>query len=335
MIESSNVVKTKNSSKEFYFSSKNVEDSLKNMQKQGITRLIVHDPAITTKKESFLRFLRIAQRDASELFYIFYLSPQIIDREICTILENLYCTIQFHISDNVDKRLFQRKTELLNRMGLIFGFNLDIFTGKDDTIKKFRERLDFALSCYPNHIDFFQLEKNLPPSTGCFSSQDIKNAFNIAFACSVFYSAGRAVPWFLSIIRPLKISPIKFFSDFSEWLQCNNCGYETKFDPFSISHMEIEKMQLLFIQLKYEEKNLHHIFPIVQEIVRLNGAFSRLAGENEESVIDLIFNPDDLLSPYANDILQFADNVCMEQCKVKIYTSVSTDGTEFPDYKIL
>ncbi|MDE5580421.1 MAG: hypothetical protein K2I95_03265, partial [Treponemataceae bacterium] len=92
---------------------------------------------------------------------------------------------------------------------------------------------------------------------------------------------------------------------------------------------EIEKMQLLFLEEKYDEKNLRHVFPAVRDVVLLNGAFSRLAGEGEECSLELSFNPDDLLSPAAMDLPAFCENICMEECRVKIFA-----GNEGPDYKI-
>ena len=56
---------------------------------------------------------------------------------------------------------------------------------------------------------------------------------------------------------------------------------------------------------------------------------SRLAGEGEESTIITSYNPDDLLSEEAFDFTAFAENVCMEECKVKIFFI-----GEYPDYEI-
>ena len=81
---------------------------------------------------------------------------------------------------------------------------------------------------------------------------------------------------------------------------------------------------------KFEEKNKMHLFSAVKDIVSLNGAFSRLASENEESIVETSYNPDDLLSPCAMNIADFCENVTMESCSVKIFES-----DEGLDYKIL
>ena len=89
-------------------------------------------------------------------------------------------------------------------------------------------------------------------------------------------------------------------------------------------------MQLLFLDEKYEEKNCHSLISLMHDIVQLNGAMSRLAGEGEESSLVTSYNPDDLLSEEALDLASFAENVCMEECKVKIFA-----GDYGPDYEVI
>ena len=155
--------------------------------------------------------------------------------------------------------------------------------------------------------------------SGIFSAKDIRRARDISFACRTFYSSGRAVSWFLSVLKPLKIYPSRFFEDFAEWQLCNNCDYKSGFIPENENHLSIEKMQLLFLEQKYEEKNCHEQTTAVQDIVRINGAFSRLVGDNQESTIETSYNPDDLFSEEAFDITAFSENVCMEHCKIKLF----------------
>ena len=88
-------------------------------------------------------------------------------------------------------------------------------------------------------------------------------------------------------------------------------------------------MQLLFLDEKYEEKHCHNLLTLVNDIVRLNGAMARLAGENEKSTVETSYNPDDIFGPESFDIVSFSENVCMEQCKVNIFFN-----GEFPDYEV-
>ena len=337
------------SEKEYKFNASQLEKDLSSLMDLGITRLIVADEAITSKKESFLRFVCRAQEEAPEIFYKFYLNPSIIDGQVCQELSQLYCALQLPLvaTDLAEKKAFSRKIDFLNRSGLVFGFDLEFAQEEGDSARLFRDRLNFALSLYPNHLDFSCLEQELPQPTKTFSSKDIGLAADKAYACGLFYSAGRAVPWFLSVLKPLRITPDSFFADFAEWLQCNNLGRQNsakagvKISGDSnhrmnqLSHQEIEQMQLLFLQLKYQEKGLEYLLPVVQELVRFNGAFGRLVGEDQEAELDLAFHPEDLSSPYSQDVQAFAENVCMEQCRVRLCWMQDKEGNNFPHWQFL
>ena len=337
------------SEKEYKFNASQLEKDLSSLMDLGITRLIVAYEAITSKKESFLRFVCRAQEEAPEIFYKFYLNPSIIDGQVCQELSQLYCALQLPLAaaDLAEKKAFSRKIDFLNRSGLVFGFDLEFAQEEGDSARLFRDRLNFALSLYPNHIDFSCLEQELPQPTKTFSSKDIGLAADKAYACGLFYSAGRAVPWFLSVLKPLRITPDSFFADFAEWLQCNNLGRQNsakagvKISGDSnhrinqLSHQEIEQMQLLFLQLKYQEKGLEYLLPVVQELVRFNGAFGRLVGEDQEAELDLAFHPEDLSSPYSQDVQAFAENVCMEQCRVRLCWMQDKEGNNFPDWQFV
>ena len=129
---------------------------------------------------------------------------------------------------------------------------------------------------------------------------------------------------------PLRIYPSRFFADFAEWQRVNNCSYKSGFNPEGENHKSIEKMQLLFLDEKYEEKHCHSFITLMHDIVSLNGAMSRLAGEGEESQLVTSYNPDDLLSEEAFDLAAFCDNVCMEECRVKVFA-----GEYGPDYEVI
>lgn len=323
------------------------------MTELGVARLIVADEAITGNRDSFLRFIGCAQKEAPDLFYKFYIKASVLDGQVCQSLSRLYCSLQLTLDGEamVGRKSFGRKIELLNRSGLVFGFDLDFAREEGDSARLFRDRLNFALSLYPNHIDFTCVEQELPSPTKTFSSRDINLAADKAYACALFYSAGRAVPWFLSALKPLRISGDIFFADFAEWLQCNNLGRkrggsqkngsrssasQAAFDSiYQLSHKEIERMQVLFIKFKYQEKGLDYLLPVVQDLIRFNGAFGRLVGEDQESELDLVFHPEDLSSPYSQDLQAFADNVCMEQCRVRLCWMQDKEGNYFPDWQLV
>lgn len=342
--KSSSSASSKNKSQEF--SLQEIFTQLPNFEKNQITELFIHDENLSSNKNQILKLISQIQNFAPNLFVSLPIQAKILDQELLDKLSNIYCSLEIplvateKITPNgtillFDKKLYSRKANLLNNLGLVFGFNLEWGLQKGDTFKSFRERLDFATSLYPNHITFAQLSNikhfSPPKPTGIYSSKDLDFSRGMAFACKTFYSAGRAVPWFNSVISALRISPSSFFADFEEWQQCNNCSFETDFNIEETPHSEIEKMQLLFLREKFEEKHKISLFTALTDIVKLNGALSRATAENQESIIETSYNPDDIFSPASSKLEFFTENVTMENCTVKIF--ITNEG--FADYKIL
>lgn len=329
---------------EYEFDLKDLDSQLASFSEKGITEFALHDNKICGDKNLLAEFLIKAQKHIPEVYISIPVEAKILDEKIISLCQELFCSLDIYFyaqtglqnqnalpgadkkngvqsGAHFDKKLLLKKSNALNNAGIVFGFLMDFALTAADSIKAFRERLDFAFTLYPNHIEFPQLysAEREERRSATFSSQDINYAKTLAFAVEVFYSQGRAVPWFNSVLKPLKIPASKFFSDFAEWLCCNNCGFDAREKVQSLAHKEIEKMQLLFLEEKYEEKKLEHLFPVVRDEVCINGAFSRLEGEGEECTLDLSFNPDDLLSPSALDIVAFSENVCLEECRVKVF----------------
>lgn len=337
------------------------ESQIPHLIEEGVTEFTIHDTKISKDKKRILGLIKLLATHAPEVFTSILIDASVIDREVAAAASEIYCS--FDIPLNCiekggkllfDKKYYGKKASLLNDYALVFGFELNYGVGSDDSLKSFLDRLDFAVQQYPNHLIFPQMEGGLgedktptdgatsqggadsqvgvsaPAVTGTFSAKDIRYARDVAFAAKTFYSTGRAVPWFLSVLKPLRIYPSRFFADFGEWQRCNNCDFRSGFDPEKVSHKEIEKMQLLFIGEKYEEKHKRDLITLVNDIVSINGAMSRLVGEDEESTIETSYNPEELFGPESMDLEGFVENVCMEHCSVKIFA-----GEEGPDFLIL
>ena len=325
--------------KEIQFSSGELESQIDSFASRGITELVIHDKKTAGDREALISLCSLIAEKAGELFVSVPVEAKVIDDRLIGAAQEIFCSLEIPLKATskgdvllFDKKLFSSKAEKLNRAELVFGFDMDFAVCDADTYKAFRDRLDFAISLYPNHIDFEQLElsEKLPPSTALYSSRDIEHSRDIAFACSVFYSEGRAVPWFNSVLKALKISPSAFFADFAEWQRCNNCSAGSSFSLEDTGHEEIEKMQLLFLQEKFEEKRKKELFAAVSDIVRLNGAMSRALSDGQECVVETSYSPDDVFSPSAFEIQRFCDSVPMETSRTRIF--LTPDG---PDYRIL
>ena len=312
--------------KVFEFKISEIENSLEQCLSKGITELSVHDNSLAGDKERVLRFFSKVQSVAPDLFVSVKINPKIIDNQLCQAAQNINCSLEldFKASEKgFDKKLLSKKCALLNNAGLVFGVQLYYADTQKDTLKLFKDRIDFAVAQYPNHIDFPQTENSdesaLAKVTGIFSGQDIRYARNLAFACRTFYSAGRAVPWFVSVLAALKITASSFFADFSEWQKVNNCDYKSGFAPENVKHEEIEKMQLIFLTMKLEEKHTPNLLPLVTDIVQLNGAFSRLVSDGTQSTVMTQYDPEDLLGPESMNLVAFEKDVCMEKCAVNVF----------------
>ena len=319
------------------------ESQIPSLVEKGIKEFSINDIKISRDKTRLLLLIKLMGKYAPDVFTSIYADASVIDREIASAASEIYCSFDIPLECRekggrllFDKKYYAKKASLLNDYNLVFGFNIKYAVGGDDTLKAFMDRLDFAVQQYPNHIVFPQLEMKddneeySPKVTGTFSAKDIRYARDISFSAKTFYSAGRAVPWFLSVLKPLRIYPSRFFADFAEWQHCNNCDYKSGFTAENEKHINIQKMQLLFIDEKYEEKHKKDLITLVNDIVSINGAMSRLVGEDEETVIETSYNPEELFGPEAMDLEEFTDNVCMEHCSVKIFA-----GEEGPDFQVL
>ena len=326
---------------EYKFKTSVLEAQIETLSQKGITEFSIHDASLAKDKRRVLKIINLIAQYAPDVFVSILADASVIDREIAAAATQIFCSFDIPLEVQskggkilFDKKFYSAKARLLNDFGLVFGFQLTYAQVPGDSLKLFLDRLDFAVQQYPNHIDFAQTmnseEEKTAKVTGFFSAQDIRYARDLAFSCRTFYTSGRAVPWFLSVLKPLRIYASRFFADFAEWQRCNNCDYKSGFVPEAVVHKEIEKMQMLFLEQKYEEKGQHSLLLLVKDIVAINGAMSRVAGEGEESTIVTSYNPDDLLSEEAVDLAAFCENVCMEECKVRIFAD-----EEGPDYEVL
>jgi len=327
--------------KHYQFSSEQLESQIPHLKEKGITEFSLHDEKLAANKKRIINLIDLFAEYAPDIYVSFLIEASIIDKEFISSAQKIFSSFDIPLRGEekgekllFDKKFYSSKARLLNDAGIVFGFQLSYADLPGDSLKLFMERMDFALQQYPNHIDFPQTE-NLENAasakvSGHFSAQDIRYARDLAFSCRTFYTAGRAVPWMLSLLKPLRIYPSKFFADFSEWQRCNNCDFKSGFNPETASHKEIEKMQLLFLEQKFEEKACSDLLPLVKDIVKINGAMARLAGEGSEEIIKTSYLPEDLLSPESLDLKSFYENVCMEECRVKIFA-----GEYGPDFMVL
>lgn len=339
-----------------------LEKEIELFARKKVPQFFILDPTFNVDRERALKLLNLMAKKLPEAHYQFEVRAECMDKTLAESFSKLSCSLQIglqsanpqvlrNINRSFDPKTFSKKVAILNNYAIVFGFDL-IYGLPGDTLPSFCSSIDYALSLYPNHLEIFRLSvlpgtalyeqshklrlkfDSKPPyniqCTPTFSRSDLLKAEHLSFACNVFYSAGRAVTWFLSLLQPLKIKPSQFFSDFAEWQLCNNCALNTGFNPCLQPHIEIERMQLSFLRFKYEEKQLSFALNAVNDVVRLNGALARACGEGEETTLELSYDPESIFSGEAMDILAFAEEACMEQFRIRIFA-----GKEGIDYEIL
>ncbi len=257
------------------------------------------------------------------------------------------------VNRSFNKAQFVKNINILNQEGVIFGFDL-IYGLPRDNLSGFCNSIDFALNLMPNNLELFCLSV-LPGTdlfddakgyglvfqeeapyhvieTPGFSKADMGSASKIAAACNIFYNQGRAVPWFTSLMKALQIKPSKFFKDFIAWYESKKCNFAPKngkklsIEELSlacVSHKEVEKLQLDFLRDYLEGGSSsgktgkkQYLLPTVENLIRFNGAISRVTADGTKEKLSLAFHPDDLASPYAADMVFFAKNCGRFGCEV-------------------
>ena len=245
-----------NTDKIYTFPEGTLEKELDSFGNKGILQFTVTDKTILTNKQRLLRFINLASKKTPEVLFEFLLDITLLDSETIRAFSNIYCSItilvspEFFSPKSILRKTYTKKCGLLNQEGLVFGFLVDLEnTVENLSLKAFREGIDFLLQQYPNHISVNS--SNLKP-TAILSTQDIQSLKVFSFGLEVFYTAGRAVPWFLATVAPLKLRPSVFIKDFTEWPNCNNCGLCSKFSIESAQHLDLYILQLSFLTLIFE-----------------------------------------------------------------------------------
>ena len=290
-----------------------------------------------------LHFLNLIAKKTPNTFYYFEARAEFIDKELARAFTKFPCAVQIGLQSsdenvlklvnrNFDKNKFLKGINHLNQEGVIFGFDV-IYGLPGESLQGFKKGIDFALSLYPNNLELFCLSvlpgtdladraddlhlnyQKEPPyhviNTNLFSEKDMKIAKEISTACTFFYNQGRAVAWFNSVCKVLKVKPSAFFENFAKYILDNSIQTDCDF-----SHKQIEKIQLEFVKKQFEQKNLKKYILLSQDLIVLNGALSRTTDTGIFETVNLNYPAEYLLSPYASDFDFFIKNVKVKPNKV-------------------
>ena len=259
------------------------------VQKQA-AQVFVIDSTFNQDMKRAKEILRLIERRAPHIHFHFEVRSEFIDSEMAQLFARINCSLQVGMQSahpQVHKMVrrvfnaadFSRRIALLNETGAIFGFDL-IYGLPGDTLQGFSASIDFALRLYPNHLDIFPLAVlpgtalaaraetlglsylKEPPYTlqtsPSFPAAAMQEAAGLAVACDIFYSRGKAVAWFNSLLTPLGLSPSSFLSEFHAWLM------ETHGEALSesaLSDQDVWQAQRAFITRLYAGKRLRKLLP--------------------------------------------------------------------------
>jgi len=330
-----------------HFPRQRLEQELDLFARQKIPQVFVLDPTYNANKKEALELLRMIARKTPDTFYYFEARAEFIDRELARAFTRLNCALQIGLQssdENVlrlvnrpfNRKVFVRNIGLLNEEGVIFG--LDVIYGlPGDSLRGFKESVNFAISLYPNNLELFclsvlpgtdlydraaslHLEYEAKPPyhiirTDKFTPEDLKRAEKIALACSCFYNQGRAVPWFNTILHALHTPAALFFERFYDW-----GSQKKKLDLIKncCDHKTIEALQKDFVREELLAKKKNRLVTAALDIITFNGALSRKTDTGKSESVQLNYPAEYIDSQYALDLDFFVNNVKMKKNNIKI-----------------
>lgn len=331
------------------FTMERIKAELELFAKKKVPQVFVLDPTYNVNKKRAVELLRLIAKKTPDTFYYFEARAELMDRELAREFTRIPCALQIGLQSAneqtlklvnrpFDKKKFCKGLSILNEEGVTFGLDL-IFGLPGESFGSFRDGIDFAISQYPNNLEIFCLSvlpgtdlfdraeslglvwEKEPPyhviKTKEFTPDDIKRAEKLSKACSYFYNAGRAVPWFNSVCRVLKYKPAKlfelFYNEYSEI--CEKSCAKGCCEP----HLEIEKIQFEFLQGQFKSKNLMRYYPATEDIVKFYGAISRTTDTGKSEIITLNYDAEYVASDYASDIRYFTENLRPKKNRIQTF----------------
>jgi len=278
-----------------HFSLKRLKSELRHFVTTGVRQVFVLDSTFNLNQERAKKILRMIKTLAPDIHFHFEVRNEFIDREMARLFARIACSLQIglqsadrevlrRVGRSFDKADFSAKVGLLNESGAVFGFDL-IYGLPGDTLDGFRSTLDYALSLYPNHLDIFPLAvlpgtrlassatslhmrwDNRPPyivqETDSFSTTGMAAAADLATACDIFYTRGKAVAWFNAVVAVLGLKPSDLLQKFSFWLT-ETRGSGMKESDFSDD--AIGEMQQLFLKRLFSGNKVKRYLPLLLDL---------------------------------------------------------------------
>lgn len=281
------------------FSLQRLEDELRWLVSNRVSQVFVLDSTFNSDRQRAVAILRLIKKIAPNIHFHFEIRSEFLDKEQARLFAAITCSLQIGLQSGSSSvlhdvgRTFSRtdfvaRVNLLNESGAVFGFDL-IYGLPGDTIAGFRESLDFALGLMPNHLDIFPLallpgtrlrehaaEVGLhhlpdPPytliSSGTFPEEEMAIAGKLAAACDIFYSRGRAVSWFMTLLGPLRMKPSDFLLHFAAYLAAARIEVQHQ---SVLNDGSILELQQGFIAGMFAGKGVKKLLPLALDLITYN-----------------------------------------------------------------
>lgn len=267
-----------------------LEQELDYLVARGASQIFALDSTFNTDKKRAKHLLRLIRERAPGIHFHFEVRHELLDKEQADLFAQLTCSVQIGLQSadpavaggvgrSFNRDEFIARVMLLNDSGATFGFDL-IYGLPGDSLEKFREGLNFALSLYPNHLDIFPLAvlpgtkvahkaasigmRYLadPPYTllesTTFPLADMARARQLGAASDIFYSRGKAVAWFNGVVRGLKLNPVALLEQFADWLQ-QEMGRMP--DEAELDDQQIWQLQRRFLTSLFDKRKAQKLLP--------------------------------------------------------------------------
>lgn len=311
-------------------------DELRAFVRGGAREVFVLDPTFNADPAKAREILALCRREAPGVHFTFEIRSEFLDPPLARAFAAIPCSVQAGLQSarpgvlaavgrpGFDRVDFRRKMGMLSRAGVVFGLDL-IYGLPGDDLAGFRESLDYALSLEPNHLDVFRLSvlpgtvlsdraaalglehEERPPygvrSSPTFSAGDLDRAEALARSVDLFYSRGRAVGWFRTVLRPLRGSPSSFLEDIAGRVREFEGLLE---DP---PHGEIEAFQLDVLEAAYRSAGEERLLAAARDLVTLHGAWTRALAEGRTTRLRLSWQPEVLFGPASRDLARLVRTV--------------------------
>lgn len=305
-----------------------VRAELRAFVRGGAREVFVLDPTFNADPSKAREILTLLRREAPGIHFTFEVRSEFLDAAQARLFGSIPCSVQVGLQSSrpevlalvgrpgFDRKDFRRRMAMLSAAGVVFGLDL-IYGLPGDDLAGFRDSLDYALSLEPNHLDVFRLsvlpgtvladragdlglEREPRPPYGVlslptFPSGDLARAEGLARAADLFYTRGRAVGWFLPVLRPLRTKPSAFLE------RIVGRARDLPGARGEPRHEDVEAFQLETLEEAYRSAGQEGLLPVVRDLVTLHGAWSRALAEGETTRLRLTRHPEVLFGPAARD----------------------------------